>query len=191
MSYLSFDSASSKSASRPAPGAAGSLRTAFAGWLLANHGAAYRQEINRQRARPNARQFGGEISACSQDSPTEQPLVGIVGGGFAGLYAGLVLQSLGIECEVFESSDRVGGRIETWYSSDYTPDDPDTAGLYGEVGGMLGSRWDLPQSLYTPLRQDAVLLENGAEQPAALALIDYLKGREARAVIERFGYGVE
>jgi molybdate transport system substrate-binding protein len=54
-----------------------------------------------------------------------------------------------------------------------------------------GSRWDVPQSFYTPVRQDAVLLENGAYQPAALALIEYLKGTEARAVIERFGYGID
>ena len=53
-----------------------------------------------------------------------------------------------------------------------------------------GSRWDVPQSLYTPIHQDAVLLENGADQPAALALIEYLKGPEARAIVERFGYGV-
>lgn len=54
-----------------------------------------------------------------------------------------------------------------------------------------GSLWEVPQSLYTPIRQDAVLLDGGADQPAALALMDYLKGPEARAVIERFGYGVD
>jgi molybdate transport system substrate-binding protein len=54
-----------------------------------------------------------------------------------------------------------------------------------------GSRWELPQSLYRPIRQDAVLLEDGADQSAALALMDYLKGPGAWAVINRFGYGVE
>lgn len=54
-----------------------------------------------------------------------------------------------------------------------------------------GSRWEVPQSLYTPMRQDAVLLRNGAGQAAAAALMDYLKGRDAHAVMERFGYGVE
>jgi molybdate transport system substrate-binding protein len=53
-----------------------------------------------------------------------------------------------------------------------------------------GSSWEVPQSFYSPIRQDAVLLEKGADEPAALALIDYLKTPEARAVIERFGYGV-
>jgi molybdate transport system substrate-binding protein len=54
-----------------------------------------------------------------------------------------------------------------------------------------GSRWQVPQTLYTPIRQDAVLLKNGDGQPAAGALMEYLQGTEARAVIERCGYGVD
>lgn len=54
-----------------------------------------------------------------------------------------------------------------------------------------GSSWEVPQSLYTPIRQDAVLLERAASDPAALALIDYLEGSEARAIVERYGYGLE
>jgi molybdate transport system substrate-binding protein len=54
-----------------------------------------------------------------------------------------------------------------------------------------GSHWEVPQSLHTPIRQDAVLLNTRSNGPAALALIDYLKSSEARAVIERFGYAVE
>jgi molybdate transport system substrate-binding protein len=53
-----------------------------------------------------------------------------------------------------------------------------------------GSRWDPPQNLYDPIRQDAVLLARGADNPAATALVDFLKGPRARAVIERYGYGV-
>jgi molybdate transport system substrate-binding protein len=52
-----------------------------------------------------------------------------------------------------------------------------------------GSRWDPPQELYDPIRQDAVLLARGADNPAATALIDFLKGPQARAVIEKYGYG--
>jgi molybdate transport system substrate-binding protein len=54
-----------------------------------------------------------------------------------------------------------------------------------------GSRWNPPQALYDPIRQDAVLLERGAANPAASALIDFLKGPKARSVIEKYGYGVE
>lgn len=54
-----------------------------------------------------------------------------------------------------------------------------------------GSRWPVPLELYDPIRQDAVLLEKGRDNPAARAFLDYLAGPEARAVIARFGYGVE
>lgn len=53
-----------------------------------------------------------------------------------------------------------------------------------------GSRWDIPQELYTPIRQDAVLLKRAENNPAALALLDYLKTPAAREVIGKFGYGL-
>ncbi len=54
-----------------------------------------------------------------------------------------------------------------------------------------GSRWDVPQHLYTPIRQDAVLLNRGIDNPAARAFLDYLKTKDYRAVIESFGYAVD
>lgn len=54
-----------------------------------------------------------------------------------------------------------------------------------------GSRWVVPQDLYDPIRQDAVLLSKGEGQPAAIALMDYLKSDEAKAIIERYGYGLD
>jgi molybdate transport system substrate-binding protein len=54
-----------------------------------------------------------------------------------------------------------------------------------------GSRWLVPQALYQPLRQDAVLLPPGRDQPAAQALLSYLRSPAARDLIERFGYGLE
>jgi molybdate transport system substrate-binding protein len=51
-----------------------------------------------------------------------------------------------------------------------------------------GSRWDVPQSLFQPLRQDAVLLLPGRDNPAAIAFLDYLKGDKARAIAATFGY---
>jgi molybdate transport system substrate-binding protein len=53
-----------------------------------------------------------------------------------------------------------------------------------------GSRWDVPDELFTPLRQDAALLKAGADNPAAKAFLAYLTGPEARAIILQFGYGV-
>lgn len=53
-----------------------------------------------------------------------------------------------------------------------------------------GSRWNVPQELFTPIRQDAVLLDHGADNAAARAFLDFLRTDEAAAVIEAFGYAV-
>jgi molybdate transport system substrate-binding protein len=53
-----------------------------------------------------------------------------------------------------------------------------------------GSRWVVPEALHDPIRQDAVLLEPGAESEAARAFMEFLNGPEAAAIITRFGYGV-
>jgi molybdate transport system substrate-binding protein len=51
-----------------------------------------------------------------------------------------------------------------------------------------GSAWIVPDAMYDPIRQDAVILEQGANNPAATALVEYLQGAEATRVIESFGY---
>lgn len=56
----------------------------------------------------------------------------------------------------------------------------------GKLAG--GSAWPVPDELYLPIRQDAVLLERGADNPAAAALLDYLRGDAARALIGGYGY---
>ena len=161
MSYLSF-----KPTASPAPASAGSLRSAFSRWLLANHGGSYRAAVSAHRSRANATQLNAHFSSCSPSKPSEEPLVGIVGGGFAGLFSGLILQSLGIGCEVFESSDRVGGRIRTWYSSDYSPDDDNKSGLYGELGGMRLPQFsaDMLPVQQLALAVNSVLQRNGLEE---------------------------
>lgn len=54
-----------------------------------------------------------------------------------------------------------------------------------------GTRWIVPQVLYTPIRQDAVLLKSGAEDAVAKAFAAFLKGPQAREVIAKYGYGLE
>ena len=56
----------------------------------------------------------------------------------------------------------------------------------GQIGS--GSGWLVPASLYDPIRQDAVILARGKDNPAATALMNYLKGDKARTVIRSFGY---
>ncbi|MBK8120879.1 MAG: molybdate ABC transporter substrate-binding protein [Sulfuritalea sp.] len=55
-------------------------------------------------------------------------------------------------------------------------------------GKIEGSVWLVPTHLYPTIRQDAVLLEKGKGKPAAEALLKYLRGDKARAVIKFFGY---
>ena len=52
-----------------------------------------------------------------------------------------------------------------------------------------GSRWMVPANMYSPIRQDAVLLRSGADSEAAKAFLAFMKGPEAAKVIEKFGYG--
>ncbi|RIX42562.1 MAG: molybdate ABC transporter substrate-binding protein [Rhodocyclales bacterium GT-UBC] len=56
----------------------------------------------------------------------------------------------------------------------------------GQIGS--GSGWIVPANLYDPIRQDAVILAKGKDKPAAIALMNYLKGEKAQAVIKSFGY---
>lgn len=52
-----------------------------------------------------------------------------------------------------------------------------------------GSRWLVPETLYEPIAQDAVLLTRGAESQAARAFLAFLRGEQARAVKQKYGYG--
>ena len=51
-----------------------------------------------------------------------------------------------------------------------------------------GSAWVVPQNLYTPLKQDAVLLPVGKNNAAALALMKYMRTDRAQAIIRAYGY---
>ena len=53
-----------------------------------------------------------------------------------------------------------------------------------------GSGWIVPATMHTPIRQDAALLTRGAKNPAAQALLDYLRSDKAKALIRAYGYEV-
>lgn len=53
---------------------------------------------------------------------------------------------------------------------------------------VSGSAWVVPTQLHAPIRQDAALLAHGKEHPAAVALLHYLRGDKARAIIRAHGY---
>lgn len=78
-------------------------------------------------------------------TPDGIPLkVGIIGAGAAGLYAAILLDSLGIDYDIHEGSGRIGGRIYTyrfnqtaWDKS--TPDQPDYYDYYVSSQAVLSS----------------------------------------------------
>jgi len=58
------------------------------------------------------------------------------------------------------------------------------------VDGKLtgGSAWLVPEDLYSTIQQDAVILKQAADNPAAQALAEYLKGAAARGIMLTYGY---
>ncbi len=55
-------------------------------------------------------------------------------------------------------------------------------------GRIEGSSWLVPENLYTQIRKDAVILEPGKGRAAVEALMKFLKGDKAKAIIKSFGY---
>ena len=56
----------------------------------------------------------------------------------------------------------------------------------GRIGE--GSAWRVPAGLHEPIRQDALLLVRGRDNPAATGLLQYLRGDKARTIILGHGY---
>ena len=53
-----------------------------------------------------------------------------------------------------------------------------------------GSGWVVPDTLHSPIRQDAILLLKGEPNPAASALLKFLKSPEALEIIRSYGYNL-
>lgn len=58
------------------------------------------------------------------------------------------------------------------------------------AGGKLksGSMWEIPQNLYDPLEQGAVVLQRASGNEAAQALVTLLKSPNIKALIRSYGY---
>ena len=59
-----------------------------------------------------------------------------------------------------------------------------------ENGAGWGSTWRVPENLYAPILQDAVLLKQGEKNLYAKAFCAFLKSPTAVKIIESYGYGV-
>lgn len=62
--------------------------------------------------------------------------------------------------------------------------------IYKDGKVTSGSAWIVPADLHEPIKQDAVILNKGKDNPAAKALVEYLKGPKAAAVIKSYGYQI-
>ncbi|WP_426205875.1 molybdate ABC transporter substrate-binding protein [Pseudomonas sp. TWP3-1] len=60
--------------------------------------------------------------------------------------------------------------------------------IYKDGKVTSGSAWIVPASMHDPIKQDAVILTKGKDNAAAKALVEYLKGPKAAAVIKSYGY---
>jgi molybdate transport system substrate-binding protein len=102
-----------------------------------------------------------------------------------------VLQKLGVY-EALEPKIVTGKSITQAYEFVATGNAPVGFVAYSQViGSTTGSTWMVPQDLYKPIKQDAVLLKPGAEDEAAKAYLDFLKTPEALEIIKKYGYVTE
>ena len=82
------------------------------------HEASYRDLIARAIVHHNVRNISTSLGLSIDDLVAPKVDAGdapicIIGAGIAGLYTALILDDLGIQYEILEASDRVGGRLLT------------------------------------------------------------------------------
>lgn len=53
---------------------------------------------------------------------------------------------------------------------------------------ISASYWIIPETLYTPIKQDAVLLKTGENNAIAISFLAFLKSTSAQNIIESYGY---
>ena len=64
------------------------------------------------------------------------------------------------------------------------------AQVYADGRLKEGSAWIVPSTWHAAIRQDAILLNRGRDNAAAAALLQYLRGDKARAIIRAYGYAL-
>ncbi|KIO34440.1 hypothetical protein M407DRAFT_64242 [Tulasnella calospora MUT 4182] len=105
--------------------------------------------------------------------------VGIMGAGVGGLYAAMILQSLGIPCEILEASERVGGRVFTYRFSSQKHD-------YFDAGAMRFPDEPIMKRLFHLFRCHQ-LNSNGLDVASRL-IKQYSKADEENTFLDFNGY---
>jgi molybdate transport system substrate-binding protein len=53
-----------------------------------------------------------------------------------------------------------------------------------------GKRWEIPADMYPAIEQGAILLKNARNKAQARAFLQFVKGADARATLEKFGFTI-
>lgn len=85
-------------------------------------------------------------------------MVGILGAGAAGLYSAMILESLGIKCEILEAAPKPGGRLHTHYFDE--GQDP-TKYQYYDVGAMRYPEIPIMERTFDLFKRVRFTKENG------------------------------
>ena len=51
-----------------------------------------------------------------------------------------------------------------------------------------GKIWEIPHNLYSPIKQDAILLENGKKKNNAILFLNFLSSKNTKERLKKFGY---
>lgn len=54
-----------------------------------------------------------------------------------------------------------------------------------------GERWEVPESLYPPLEQAAVVIHASANKPSARAFLEYVKSADGKAILANYGFTLD
>ena len=54
-----------------------------------------------------------------------------------------------------------------------------------------GKIWEIPQNLYSPIKQDAILLKNGENKNNANLFLKFLSSKSTKEYLKKFGYTVD
>ncbi|KGD90149.1 molybdate ABC transporter substrate-binding protein [Achromobacter sp. RTa] len=102
-----------------------------------------------------------------------------------------VLDNLGIAREI---SAKLVERHDIAESRQFVASDAPGLGIvtlsqvYANGRLLRGSAWLIPQSLYDPIRQQTVILDEGRNNPTARSFQFYLKGSKAGSILLGYGY---
>lgn len=66
-----------------------------------------------------------------------------------------------------------------------------TQAAFGSLGAFSGSYWQVPNSLYQPIRQDVVILKRASGSSGAKKFYNFVRSDLGVKIIEQYGYYVE